>query len=302
MRSLRIATRGSALAMWQARWVAAQLSHNHPDLTIELIEIKTTGDQQTQSSLSQIGGQGVFTKEIQVALLNDRADIAVHSLKDLPTVPIAGLQLAAIPERGPVGEAFISYQHDRFDQLPKGATVATGSPRRRALLLHRRPDLNLIDIRGNIDSRLQKLAQHRWDGMILAEAGLARLGWSSSIKEILDPAWMVPAVGQGALALECRSDDQATADLLQSLHHKPTGIAVSAERAFLAGLAGGCMLPTGALATVTGQQVTLHAVFVDAQGRFRLDEQETALGLDAERLGQRLAQRIQARLADMPSG
>lgn len=301
MTPLRIATRGSALALWQARWVADRLRTLHASLAIELVELKTMGDEKSHLPLVQIGGQGAFTKEIQLAVLRRQADVAVHSLKDLPTEPIPGLRLAAIPERGPVGEAFLSKRHRRFVDLPPGATVATGSPRRRALLLHRRPDLKLVEVRGNIDTRLRKMSELGWDGMILAEAGLTRLGWPHEINEILDPAWMLPAVGQGALAIECREDDEAAAALVAQLHHAPTGFAVTAERAYLLSLGGGCMLPTGAIASVIDSTMTLQAVYVEPSGRFRIDEAASASIEEAIDLGQRVAGQMQSRLAAMNS-
>src|SRR5690348_1092863 len=210
MNPLRIGTRGSPLALWQARHVADRLLPLAAPREAVLVEIETAGDRIRDAALTQIGGDGVFTKEIQRALLAGSIDVAVHSLKDLPTTPIAGLTLAAVPERGPAGDAFVSHKHRRFDELPPGAVVGTSSLRRRSQALHRRPDLNLVNLRGNVETRLRKLDEENLDAIILAEAGLQRLGLGAAITELLDPQWMLPAVGQGALGLECRAEDAVT--------------------------------------------------------------------------------------------
>jgi hydroxymethylbilane synthase len=294
MKPLRIATRGSKLALWQANYVAELL---RPMLalqagSVELIVIHTTGDQVRDQSLSVIGGQGVFTKEIQQALLDDRADLAVHSLKDLPTEPVAGLTLAATPERAPTGDAFISIRHRRFDDLPPGAKVATGSSRRRGQILHRRPDLNLVDIRGNVDTRLRKLEEQELDAIILAVAGLARLGLSDRIAEVLAEDWMLPAVGQGALGLECRAADEATLAAVRPLSHEPTLQAVLAERAFLRGLGGGCLLPIGALGRVESGELTLTGTVCSVDGRERLLAKLGGPAKAADGLGRELAEEL----------
>ena len=204
---VRIGTRGSRLALCQANQIAGLLKE-YADPTI--VEIHTAGDQVRDVPLSLIGGEGAFTKELERALLDFKIDVAVHSLKDLPTVHIAGLVLAAVPPRGPTGDVFVSSRHRSFDSLPAGAVVATSSLRRRAQVLHRRPDLQVVNIRGNVETRLRKLDEENLDALILAEAGLVRLGLDDAITEVLDPAWMLPAVGQGALGLECRVDDEET--------------------------------------------------------------------------------------------
>jgi hydroxymethylbilane synthase len=232
MTSLRIATRGSKLALWQAQHIAEGLRPIVAPALVELVIVQTTGDRVQDRSLGVIGGQGVFTKEIQHALLDGRADLAVHSLKDLPTEPVDGLVVAAVPPRASTADALISPRFLRFDALPHGARIATGSSRRRAQILNQRPDLELVDIRGNVDTRLRKLEDGNLDGLILAAAGLDRLGLSSRITEILSDEWMLPAVGQGALGLECRSDDKVTLAAIQQLNHQATFQAVTAERAF----------------------------------------------------------------------
>ncbi len=288
---LRIGTRGSPLALWQAHFVADRLRPLAAPRLVELIEIQTTGDVVRDVALTQIGGDGVFTKEIQRALLANAVDVAVHSLKDLPTTYVEGLALAAVPARGPAGDAFVSQRHRSFDALPTGAVVATSSLRRRAQLLHRRPDLRLVNIRGNVDTRLRKLAeQTELDAIILAQAGLVRLGLEHTITEILDPQWMLPAVGQGALGLECRSDDGPTGALLEPLNDPATRLAVLAERALLRGLGGGCQVPIGAAATVRNGVVSLRGVVLDPDGHRRIDA--ALSGPDAESVGRELAARL----------
>ena len=197
MRPVRIGTRGSKLALWQANHVSDRLRPLLDARPVELVLIETEGDRVRDRALSQIGGDGLFTKEIQLALLEDRIDVAVHSLKDLPTAPVDGLTLAAVPSRGPVGDAFVSLRHARFVDLPLSASVATSSLRRRSQLLYRRPDLRVENLRGNVETRLRKLEEMGFDAIILAEAGLKRLGLQDHITEILDRSWMLPAVGQG---------------------------------------------------------------------------------------------------------
>jgi hydroxymethylbilane synthase len=294
MLPLRIGTRGSRLALWQANFVADALRPLAAPRSVELVEIQTTGDQVRDVPLAQVGGIGVFTKEIQRALLDRSVDVAVHSLKDLPTLPVEGLLLAAVPPRGPTGDVFISHRHRHFDELPQGATVATGSLRRRSQLLHRRPDLRLVDIRGNVETRLRKLDEQGLDALVLAQAGLERLGLGAAITHVLDPAWMLPAVGQGALGLECRNDDAPTRDLLRPLDHTPTRQAVLAERAFLFALGGGCLVPIGALATVEEDRLTLRGVVLPADRTRRIEGSVNGAAKEAETLGRRLAEELLA--------
>jgi hydroxymethylbilane synthase len=286
---LRIGTRGSPLALWQARHVAERLRPLASLRSVELIEIETSGDVVRDVPLSQIGGDGVFTKEIQRALLDGRVDVAVHSLKDLPTAIVPELTLAAVPERGPSGDAFVSRRWRRFDDLPIGATVGTSSLRRRSQALHRRPDLKLIDIRGNVGTRLAKLDGPGLDALILAQAGLERLGLGAHITEILDVSWMLPAVGQGALGLECRADDETTNAVLAPLDHAATRQAVLAERAFLRELGGGCLVPVGANTDVRGETLTLAGCVLPPDGSSRLADQASGLAKDPEAIGRLLA-------------
>jgi hydroxymethylbilane synthase len=295
MTPLRIGTRGSPLALWQANHVADLLRPRAAPRPVELVLIQTTGDRIQDRPLAQIGGDGLFTKEIQRALLAGNADVAVHSLKDLPTIPVEGLVLAAVPRRGPAGDAFVSRRHRTFEGLPPGAVVGTSSLRRRAQVLHRRPDLRLVEMRGNVETRLRKLDEQGLDALVLAQAGLERLGLGSAITELLDPAWMLPAVGQGALGLECRADDRETLGLLQALNDVPSRQAVLAERALLRALGGGCLVPIGAAARVEGDTLTLRGAVLRPDGRERVTGQAEGPAAEAEALGRRLAEDLLGR-------
>jgi hydroxymethylbilane synthase len=291
---LRIGTRGSPLALWQAHHVQGLL-RAVTERPVELVEIETSGDRVRDVALTQIGGDGVFTKEIQRALLAGPVDVAVHSLKDLPTTHVEGLTLAAVPARGPVGDAFISRRHARFDELPNGAVVGTSSLRRRAQALYRRPDLRLVNLRGNVETRLRKLETEGLDAIILARAGLERLGLAGHVTEVLGPDWMLPAVGQGALGLECRADDRATLTLLGPLNDAPTRSAVLAERAMLRGLGGGCLVPIGALSTTRGEELALRGVVLPPDGTRRVEAEAAGPADQPEALGRRVAEALLAR-------
>jgi hydroxymethylbilane synthase len=290
--ALRIGTRGSPLALWQANHVADRLRPIIAPRPVELVHVQTEGDRDQSASLAHIGGRGVFTKEIERALLDGRVDIAVHSLKDLPTQPVEGLVLAAIPPRGATGDVLVAIHVSRFDDLPQGARIATGSLRRRAQLLHRRPDLRLADIRGNVETRLRKLREDGYDALVLAQAGLERLGLASAITEVLDPEWMLPAAGQGALGIECRTADSPTRQLLAKLDDPATRSAVEAERALLYHLGGGCQVPLGALARVNGETVTLRAAVLAIDGSRRIAGVESGPAADAAMVGERLAAQL----------
>jgi hydroxymethylbilane synthase len=291
---LRIGTRGSPLALGQAHHVQGLLPAV-TDRPVELVEIETSGDRVRDVALTQIGGDGVFTKEIQRALLAGAVDVAVHSLKDLPTTHVEGLTLAAVPGRGPFGDVFVSRRHARFDELPNGAVVGTSSLRRRAQALHRRPDLRLVNLRGNVETRLRKLETEGLDAIILARAGLERLGLAGHVTEVLDPAWMLPAVGQGALGLECRADDRETLALLGPLNDLPTRRAVLAERAMLRGLGGGCLVPIGALAAERGEELSLRGVVLPPDGTRRVEAEAAGQADQPEALGRRVAEALLAR-------
>lgn len=292
---IRIGTRGSRLALWQANYVADALRPLAAPRPVVLVEIQTVGDQVRDRPLAQVGGIGLFTKEIQRELLSGAVEVAVHSLKDLPTLPVQGLCLAAVPPRGPSGDVFLSHKHPQFDVLPPGASVATGSLRRRSQMLHRRPDLKMVDIRGNVETRLQKLRELDLDALVLAEAGLLRLGLAGAIAQVLDPAWMLPAVGQGALGLECREDDGTTRELLGRIGDRDTHQAVLAERAMLFALGGGCLVPIGAATTIVGDVLTLRGAVLSPDGSRRVAGEIAGPAAEAVALGQRLAAELLAR-------
>jgi hydroxymethylbilane synthase len=258
---IKIGSRGSQLALWQARWIQARLEVLGEECRIEII--KTTGDKITEVALSQVGTKGLFTKEIEEALLAGSIDIAVHSLKDMPTELPAGLALAAIPVREDPRDALIGL---KLEDLPAGARVGTGSLRRAAQLRAVRPDLVIEDIRGNVDTRLRKVDEGRYDAIVLASAGLRRLDLEHRIAEIFDPSVMCPAVGQGALAVETRDDNGPAFQIAKRLDDFDTRSAVTAERAVLASLGGGCQAPMGAHATVESQTILLHALMVSPDG------------------------------------
>lgn len=287
-RTLRLGTRASQLARWQADWVAARLAEIGQ--AVEIVEVRTRGDAQQSGPISAIvdgdaasaGGQGVFTKEIQRALLEGEVDLAVHSLKDLPTTPVEGLTVAAVPVRAPVADVLVSPVAKTIDELPQGARVGTGSFRRKAQLLHRRPDLVIGDLRGNLDTRLAKLDAGEHDAILLAEAGLTRLGWTDRLEGRLPPEEMLPAPGQGALGIECRADDDATAAVLANLDHYPTHAAVTAERTALNRLEGGCLAALGALAEFEEGWLALSVVVLSEDGAERLDGEMAVMLSDLE--------------------
>ena len=288
---LRAATRGSALARWQTDHVAALLRAAHPDVEVEAVVVETEGDRRVDVPLDRIGGRGVFVKEVQAAVLDGRADIAVHSAKDLPSAPSLqpdGLVLACVPEREDPRDALVG---SKLDDLAPGALIGTGSVRRRAQLAHLRPDLTFGDLRGNIGTRMDKAAN--FDAIVVAAAALRRLERIDEATELLDPSTLLPQVGQGALAVECRRDDTATIDLLAAIEHASSRRAVDAERAFLATLGGGCDLPVGAYATVerAGEQargaITLTALLATHDGRSLV--KGTRHGTDPNALGQEMA-------------
>lgn len=294
-RQLRIGTRGSALARWQAEWVAARLTEL--GVQPELVLITTQGDVSQRGPVGSIGTRGVFTKEIQRELVERRVDVAVHSLKDLPTDPVPGVVLAAVPERAPVADVLVSRQGLPLERLPSGARLGTGSLRRRAQLRYVRPDLETEEVRGNLDTRLRKLSEGVCDALVLAQAGLGRLGLAEQITEILPTSICLPAVGQGALGIECREDDTAAREVLAALDHRPSHTAVCAERALLAVLEGGCLTPIAAWGRVEGGRLELSGRVLDRDGTRRLDAHlsESAGNLEiAGELGRRVAEALLA--------
>ncbi len=257
------------------------------------VPITTTGDRQQQGPVGTFGGIGVFTKEIQRALLTGRIDLAVHSLKDLPTEPVEGLMLAVVPERGPLGDLMVAPKVRSLDELPPGAVVGTGSLRRRAQLLHIRGDLQMRDIRGNVDTRLRKLAEGEYDAIVLAEAGLVRLGINDQRSFRLPLSIMLPAVGQGALGIECRKDDPPVVAALAALDHQPTHCCVLAERSMLAALRGGCLAPIGAWGRTTADgQLHLSGCVLSPDGSQRLDAEVRGGGGEAIDLGRIVAEQL----------
>jgi hydroxymethylbilane synthase len=290
---IRIGTRGSALALWQAEHVKARLAALGHE--VELRVITTTGDRVLDRKLESVGGKGAFLKEIEEALLAGEVDLAVHSLKDVPTVLPEGLSLCAFLERADPRDALLS-DGKPLAGLPARARVGTTSLRRQALLREMRPDLALTDLRGNVDTRIHRLREGRFDAILLAMAGLTRLGRAGEVTEALDPRRFVPAPGQGAIALECRDSDAAVRAAVASLDHAPTARAVAAERAFLAALGGGCNVPLGAHAFATGDELELVAFVAAAEGPTLLRGERR--GSDAEGLGRALAEELRARGAD----
>ncbi len=283
---LVIASRGSQLALWQAHWVQQELAALGYRSRIDII--KTTGDKITDVPLAQVGGKGLFTKEIEEALLDGRADLAVHSLKDLPTELPAGLVLAATPERQDPRDALVG---KRLSELPAGATLGTSSLRRAAQLRIVRPDLRIESVRGNLDTRLRKLDEGQYDAIVLAAAGLKRLGWEARIAEVLSPDVVCPAVGQGALAIETADAGLAAC---RQLNHLPTQYAVTAERTLLAALGGGCQVPIGAYATVAGDRLTMQAVVVSPDGRDVVRDRAEGPVAGAEAIGRALGEALLA--------
>lgn len=287
---LIIGSRGSQLALWQARWVAAQLLELGIESDLKII--KTTGDKITDVPLAKVGSKGLFTKEIEEALLSGEIDLAVHSLKDLPTMLPDGLTLAAIPERESPFDALIGHT---LESLPQGAKVGTSSLRRSAQLKAARPDLEIESVRGNLDTRLRKLDEGQYDAILLAAAGLRRLGWGARIAELMDPEMMCPAVGQGALAIETRDDGGAAFRACARLDHAPTRAEVTAERALLAALGGGCQVPIGAYAQADGPRLRLRSVVVHPDGHTMLTDECGGGVKQAAEIGALSAERLLAR-------
>jgi hydroxymethylbilane synthase len=294
MHEIVIATRGSALALWQAHAVEAMLRERFAEIVVRLEVMTTTGDRNLASPLNQIGDKGLFTKELENALLDGRAHIAVHSLKDMQTTLPDGLLLGAVAERHRAEDALVAPKGATLANLRDGAVVATGSLRRTAQLRALRPDVTVVDLRGNVGTRVEKYHANRWDGMILARAGLERLGLADEIAEIIPTSTMVPAVGQGALGIECRADDDATLELLAALEHTPTRLCVEAERALLRRLEGGCQVPIGAHAMLDGDTITLDGVIASLDGRSLVRDTASGRAVDAASIGDALAVRLLA--------
>lgn len=295
---IRLGTRGSKLAMWQSTWVKSELENRGH--VVELIQIRTQGDVKT-GPLAQIGGQGLFTKQLQIALHQNEIDLAVHSLKDLPTEDAQGLSIAAIPPRETTDDAICcrdDHCFDSLDALPEKAIVGTGSVRRAAQILHLRPDLEIRDIRGNVDTRLEKLDSGEFDVIVLAAAGLMRLGLQDRISFRFDQTQLLPAVGQGALGLETRTDDAKIRSVVAELSHRESYSAALAERAMLRRLFAGCLAPVGARCEIQDEKLKLTGVVLGRDGKMRIEANDSAPFEDFEKLGISVAEKLIADGAD----
>jgi hydroxymethylbilane synthase len=296
--NLKIGTRSSRLALAQSEWVKIKIEAQHPGLRVELVPIKTKGDRILNSPLSRIGGKGLFVKEIEEALLRRAIDLAIHSMKDLPAEIPSGLRLAVFPQREDPRDALISLNRYDLAALPVGARVATGSLRRVAQLLALRPDLKIEPLRGNVDTRLRKLESHEFDAMILAVAGLKRLGLINRAGFILDPEIFLPAIGQGALGIEIRAQDETTLGLLAFLNHPATECTIRAERAFLKELQGGCQVPIAGYARIENSRIVLNGMVAELDGRRLIKDSIQGIVGECEKIGSTLAQRLLAAGAD----
>jgi len=294
-RSLRIGTRGSPMALRQAALVRDRLIAAHPDLAAEIVTIRTTGDRVQDRRLAEIGGKGLFTKEIEEALFADRIDLAVHSLKDVETWLPEGLEITCVLPRDDPREVFLSPTAPNLAALPKGARVGTSSLRRQAQLLRRRPDLEIVPMRGNVDTRLRKLAAGEVDATVLALCGLERLDKTEYANEILPPEIMLPAVGQGALAIECRADESWLRSLLEPLHDQGSAACVTAERAMLAALDGSCRTPIAGFAEIVGGRLILEGLLLRPDGSAEIRAKTSGDPADAEMLGAELGRELRRR-------
>ena len=292
IRELVIGTRGSELAVWQAEWIQTRLRELEPGLSVSLKRIKTTGDRILETPLAMIGGKGLFVKEIEEALIRAEIDLAIHSMKDVPTQLPDGLEILSIPAREDPRDALISREGDVLQNLPSGARIGTSSLRRQAQMLHARPDFKVMMLRGNLDTRLRKLDAGEYDAILLAAAGLRRLGLEQRITEFLSYDVCLPAISQGALGLEGRADDQFVRTLVGRLENPAARIAVAAERAFLERLEGGCQVPIAAHATIDNQILTLHGLIATVDGaRLIRGSEEGSIG-QARKVGTTLAERL----------
>ena len=291
-RSFVVGTRGSRLALRQTELILDLLRGRYPDLRFEVREVRTEGDRRPDEPLSRIGGQGVFVKELEAALLRGEVDLAVHSLKDVPAELSDGLTLAAIPQRGDPRDALVARNGATLAELPSGARVGTGSARRAVQLRALRPDLEPVEIRGNVDTRVRKVDGGEVAAVVLAAAGLERLGLLDRASELFAPDVMLPAVGQGALAVEARADDEELLELLSAIDHRETRLACEAERSFLRRLGGGCRLPFGALAEVDGETLRMRGFISDESGARVFRAEGSGPAVEAVAIGGRLAERL----------
>jgi hydroxymethylbilane synthase len=293
-----LGTRGSTLAVHQSEWVQARIQESAPHVTVTLRRIQTSGDKILDVPLAKIGGKGLFVKEIEEALLSGEIDLAVHSMKDVPTVLPAGLELLCVPRREDARDALISRDGSLFKDLPAGARIGTSSLRRQAQLLQARPDVSVGMLRGNLDTRLKKLRAGQFDAIVLAAAGLRRLGWEREITEYLAPELSLPAIGQGALGIEGRGDDLFIRSLLSGLEHAPTRTMVTAERALLHRLQGGCQVPIAAYATMAGSDLVLDGLVASVDGKEVIRDRVHGTAADPQTAGLQLAERLLMRGAE----
>lgn len=289
---LVLGSRGSKLALWQTNYVAGLLEKSFPTLELEIKIIETTGDAILDTALSKIGDKGLFTKQIEEKLLNEEIDLAVHSLKDLPTQLPAGLKIGAVSSRETPNDVLISAKYSSIDELPQNAKVATGSLRRKSQILAYRHDLQISEIRGNVPTRIRKFEESDLDAMILAFAGVHRLGLDSYIKQVITPDIMLPAVGQGVVAIEIRENDDETANLLARLNDESTEKCILAERSFLRCLEGGCQVPIGGFATIQNEELLLQGFVGDLSGSVTLRESINGNAIEAISLGRQLAEKM----------
>src|SRR5512143_3095252 len=296
---IRIGTRASALALWQAEWVKAELEKKYPGMTVTLTKIKTTGDKILDVPLAKVGGKGLFVKEIEEAMLANEIDIAVHSMKDVPTFFPDGLHLACITKREDPRDALLSRNKVMFKDLPKGANVGTSSLRRQAQLMNVRPDFVIHQLRGNVDTRLRKLKEGQFDAIILAAAGVKRLGLAENVTEYIDPGISLPAIGQGALGIECRVDDRELNDMISFFNHPDTRVCVTGERALLRRLEGGCQVPIACYGEIKDGKLHLIGLVASVDGKRTVKEEITGERDKAERLGVTLAETLLSRGADV---
>ncbi|MFC1855079.1 hydroxymethylbilane synthase [Thermodesulfobacteriota bacterium] len=298
MKTLTIGTRGSALALWQANHIKKRIEDEHEGVTVVLDVIKTTGDIILDVPLAKVGGKGLFVKEIEEALLRKDVDLAVHSMKDVPTELPDSLYLSAVTERHDPRDAFLSVKYNSFKELPQGATLGTSSLRRQCQLCAIRPDLKIAQLRGNVGTRIRKMKEGQYDAIILAAAGLKRLGIDEDIKELLSTEISIPAIGQGALGIESRIGDDETYNLIAFLNHTESAYAVKAERAFLMKLEGGCQVPIAGFGTIDGDTIHFSGLVGSETGDVILKDSISGNVNDAEKLGVELAQRLLDRGAD----
>jgi len=289
---VKVGSRDSVLAMWQTQFVIDRLREATDQYEFEIVSLKTKGDKILDVSLAKIGDKGLFTKELEAGLLSGAVDFAVHSMKDMPTVLPEGLQISSVLKRHNPADVLISERYDSFAALPTGAKVGTSSLRRKAQLLHARPDLKICDLRGNLQTRMRKMREENFDGIILAAAGVERLGWQDQITEELSHAVCLPAVSQGVIGVETRSDDAEMIALVQLIHDKETALCVQAERALLKSLEGGCQIPIGAYAALDGEVLTLEGLIGSLDGKTVIRDCIHGDARQARALGEALAERL----------